>query len=977
MVMISLSLRSALLSTTFPTDYKLQVQLQMKKLELTVPECIKYLSEWKNMWDLLPLNEHIILDKQICGCGATEMYINSGKKVILSAPRKHLLFNKYSQHLEDDFHLFRFMGDKKKYFEGKTTPEEMITVKSNLADYIYKGGKVILTPYDSLGYVFEQLKQCGENIDEWIVVVDEFQVMFNDCQFKPVTEYELYRTLQNFRSVVYLSATPYLEKYLDMSCQFKDLTICTLQWPETMIEVPKIEVVHTAKSVVSLCEDIIQNYRTGNGRSIMLENGETFISREAVFYINSVKEIIRVIRKMQLQPDEVTIICSATPENNNKLRALSNDMNQKYTISEIPGRGDTHKMFTFCTSTVYVGADFYSKSAYSYIFANPKVKSMAIDVSVDLQQIVGRQRLATNPFRNSATLYFNTKVPQKTDAEFEAEIEAKNKNTISQIENFNAVPNKELQLDLLSKEIEKFGHLEHFCCITKDCNNNDIVVKNEMVEISERRSRELLSCVYNNDFSMYKAISRSADITKACDSSDNDIQRLFNEWSKDNNFSRKMELYCEMRENVLDMLVKCNFIERKYHEYYKAFGREGLEALQWRENNIKQILQPMPFDVLPKDRIAAELIKSLQPQKEYSKAHIKELLADIYKNLGIDGNPSASDIEQYMTVKSSSTRKEGKKTATFKIESPYRTKISLFSKMTDVKNPQLYDIDTILEIIRTGKYFHLEEKIERARKTTSKEDYDKVKSQLPAVTWNGTFKAKCCSELEHYSSFVALDFDHIPQDEKEDFLAWIKGFPCVYAYFLTPSGCGYKVIILHDNYEPRYHYDLYDQLLKLFDSPWIDRSTSDIARGHYLSYDPTLEIIPNPQPFHFIPSTPEPKDIEVRTETIILDSDGSDQLVQDDDYISNFMNQLQRCIISDEEIIRILRSIWTGEAITRGRNNAAMSYAGVLCKAGIKKGAAKSFIEQLIPGFDVSEIIEYAYKHNIFGCERRKFRRKL
>jgi hypothetical protein len=866
---------------------------------------------------------------------------------------------------------------KKKYFEGKSTPEEMITVKSNLADYINKGGKVIFTPYDSLGYVFDQLKQCGENLDEWIVVVDEFQVMFNDCQFKPVTEYELYRTLQKFKSVVYLSATPYLEKYLDMSNQFKDLTICTLQWTETMIEVPKIEVVHTAKSVVSLCEDVIHNYRTGNGRSIMLENGETFISSEAVFYINSVKEIIRVIRTMQLRPDELTIICSATPENNNKLRSLSNDMNQKYTISEIPGRGDTHKMFTFCTSTVYVGADFYSESAYSYIFANPKVKSMAIDVSVDLQQIVGRQRLATNPFRNSATLYFNTKIPQKTDAEFEAEIEAKNKNTISQIENFNAVPNKEAQLDLLSKEIEKFGHLGHFCCITKDSNNNDIVVKNEMVEISERRSRELLSCVYNNDFSMYKAISRSADITKACDSSDNDIQRLFNEWSKDNNFSRKMELYCEMRENVLDMLVKCNFIERKYHEYYKAFGREGLEALQWRENNIKQILQPMPFDVLPKDRIAAELIKSLQPQKEYSKAHIKELLADIYKNLGIDGNPSASDIEQYMTVKSSSTRKEGKKTATFKIESPYRTKISLFSKMTDVKNPQLYDIDTILEIIRTGKYFHLEEKIERARKTTSKEDYDKVKSQLPAVTWNGTFKAKCCSELEHYSSFVALDFDHIPQDEKEDFLAWIKGFLCVYAYFLTPSGCGYKVIILHDNYEPRYHYDLYDQLLKLFDSPWIDRSTSDIARGHYLSYDPTLEIIPNPQPFHFIPSTPEPKDIEVRTETIILDSDGSDQLVQDDDYISNFMNQLQRCIISDEEIIRILRSIWTGEAITRGRNNAAMSYAGVLCKAGIKKGAAKSFIEQLIPGFDVSEIIEYAYKHNIFGCERRKFRRKL
>ena len=53
----------------------------MRKIELTVPEYVKYLSDWKELWDLLPQNEHIILDKQICGCGATEMFINSGKKV--------------------------------------------------------------------------------------------------------------------------------------------------------------------------------------------------------------------------------------------------------------------------------------------------------------------------------------------------------------------------------------------------------------------------------------------------------------------------------------------------------------------------------------------------------------------------------------------------------------------------------------------------------------------------------------------------------------------------------------------------------------------------------------------------------------------------------------------------------------------------------------------------------------------------------
>ena len=102
------------------------------------------------------------------------MFINSGKKIILAAPRKQLLFNKYSQHLRDNFHLFRYMGDKKRYFEGITTPGEMITIKSNLYDYIQKGGQVILTPYDSLGYVVEQIKQCVE--EHKIEIQGYFQV---------------------------------------------------------------------------------------------------------------------------------------------------------------------------------------------------------------------------------------------------------------------------------------------------------------------------------------------------------------------------------------------------------------------------------------------------------------------------------------------------------------------------------------------------------------------------------------------------------------------------------------------------------------------------------------------------------------------------------------------------------------------------------------------------------------------------------
>lgn len=83
----------------------------MHKITLNVPEGIRYLSEWHDLWNtLLPEGQHYILNKRICGCGATEAYLRSGRKVILASPRKHLLYNKYSQHLSDNLHLYRYWG---------------------------------------------------------------------------------------------------------------------------------------------------------------------------------------------------------------------------------------------------------------------------------------------------------------------------------------------------------------------------------------------------------------------------------------------------------------------------------------------------------------------------------------------------------------------------------------------------------------------------------------------------------------------------------------------------------------------------------------------------------------------------------------------------------------------------------------------------------------------------------------------------
>lgn len=397
----------------------------MKKQSIEVPDGIKYLSEWKELQDLLPKNEHYILNKKVCGCGATEAFLNLDKKVILTSPRKHLLYNKYSQHLSDNFHLFRYLGNREQYFESKSyTEHDILVFNDSLKSYLRTGGATILTTYDSLRKIKDVLEATGENLDEWIVVVDEMQIIFYDCQFKPTTEYEFGMILGVFKNVVYLSATPFLESYLGMTKQFKNLTICELVWPSSMVQLPNVEVVKSKKSVSKLCSELISLYKEGKGKATMVD-GKEFRAKEAVFYINDVSIIKSVIKKNNLKADEVNIICSAKSENIKKLKELSKDTGDNFKIGEIPGKGEPHKMFTFCTSTVYVGADFYSTNAYSYIFANPLIKSMTVDVSVDLQQIIGRQRLDENPFRNSATLYFNTRKQKVTKEELEETIKEK------------------------------------------------------------------------------------------------------------------------------------------------------------------------------------------------------------------------------------------------------------------------------------------------------------------------------------------------------------------------------------------------------------------------------------------------------------------------------------------------------------------------------------------------------------------------
>ena len=64
-------------------------------------------------------------------------------------------------------------------------------------------------------------------------------------------------------------------------------------------------------------------------------------------------------------------------------------------------------MFTFCTEQFILGADFYSTNAEPFIFSDANIDSLAVDISLDLPQILlGRQRLIENPWLKNHAEFF-------------------------------------------------------------------------------------------------------------------------------------------------------------------------------------------------------------------------------------------------------------------------------------------------------------------------------------------------------------------------------------------------------------------------------------------------------------------------------------------------------------------------------------------------------------------------------------------
>ena len=648
--------------------------------DIIVPRGIRYISEMDSLFRFYKLPVKCIINKQLPGCGFTEYCLRGPENVILCSPRKMLLKNKKDQHGRDVYLVInelekevpidkdlskidksinrgdQFMEKLDEMVNGKNTVYNrlMNEIKDYLNERKYLGDKPckILVTYDSYRIVKDILTSLGI-FQSFYTIIDEFQTILHDAKFKSDTELDFLYHLHQSHSALFVSATPMLEEYLNMLDEFDGLPYIDMNWgkedPSRILK-PALKVL-SMMSVGTKLPEIIQSYKSGNFESaIRMINGypTKIISDEAVFYVNSVNHIVSIIKKCDLQSEEVNILCSNTPDN---LKKIQRKLGKKFTIGEVPLKGVKPKMFTFCTRTVYLGADFYSLCARSFIFSDSNIDSLAVDISEDLPQILGRQRLFENPWKNEATFYYRSTCDYRkvSQEEFNKEIERKKKATSDLLSAFSTALD-DVKYNLAKKyqsDVKSNNYKNDYIAVNEHQGGTLVPALNNLVLVNEIRAFKIQQIDYKDRFTVFSTVHNTL-------SPDDIVNRKISDFLKEyqelGTFKAKLKLLCEYSFNdqiigvVLDQIGEHDNIK----SYYLALGPQKLRALGYDKYKIEKELGVVTFS---QELLVNTIYSEFKVGDKLTLANIKSRLEYLYPSISYTATPKAKDLENYFEVK--------------------------------------------------------------------------------------------------------------------------------------------------------------------------------------------------------------------------------------------------------------------------------------------------------------------------------------
>lgn len=554
--------------------------------------------------------------------------------------------------------------------------------KKNLREAIEKffllGKPVkICVTYDSFRKVKEVLKEERYSwlLDNAYFVVDEMQAVFTDSKFKSNTELEFVEQLKDLQKVSFVSATPMMEDYLDYIDEFKDLPYYELDWqvedPSRVI-IPDI-VARPCKSINEVARKIISEFTDKNyqRKTLVDQNGipsSIIESRELIIYVNSIKNITDIIRQNKLTVESTNVICARNPQNAKKIREAFKQVyrelgrnvreipKEEFIIGSVPIPSPTgeynNKPITLCTKTVYLGADFYSKCARSIVLSDATVECLAVDITLDLPQIIGRQRDLENPWKNSLEVYFKegNGVGDLTQEKFTEILESKiekTKNLLNIFEKGNPKEKHDLA-EVYEDRAKSKNYREDYVSVNRHAGSDLKPQFNNLVMIAEKRSFDIQQKDYKDRFTVFNKVGEV--FGKSAKEASEDLSKLSQDLENLRQFPDRMKFCCEWLSKK--GLEWCNYIPEPYRTYIQTLGIDFIITSSYRKYNLDEAMIKIGVGRLfsPED-LDEIIVEYFKVGEKYSKAQIKSDLQEIYLKLGLPGKVKATDLEKWFEVR--------------------------------------------------------------------------------------------------------------------------------------------------------------------------------------------------------------------------------------------------------------------------------------------------------------------------------------
>lgn len=356
----------------------------------------RYLSELPEFKNGLP---HGIVNKTKTDVGGTYVAANCSSNYIIVCPFRDLV-DSISADKNNKYDVFKCYGGVREYQYQKYIKE-------------HETHRKIAVTYDSLEKL---LRWMNCNVEGWKVLVDEYQLIIEDMDYRESAIMKMCGAVQKFKHYTFLSSTPIEDKYeVDF---FKELPHYKVTWNLNLqINIKKIKATNLPKGVCNIIQTFLDS-----GIELPDIDGRIQNVEQLFIFLNSVTTIKQIIDTLELGKDDVKICCASRKRN----RLILGEYKIESAIAP-------NKRINFFTKKCFQGCNLFSNSGLIIVASDAHRTHTLVDISTTMEQISGRLRCNAeyqNIFRNTMVHIYSTNNNILTDEEFELKMQQKEKDAV-------------------------------------------------------------------------------------------------------------------------------------------------------------------------------------------------------------------------------------------------------------------------------------------------------------------------------------------------------------------------------------------------------------------------------------------------------------------------------------------------------------------------------------------------------------------